>query len=262
MDIQLETNKVHFGDCLVLMQDIPDKSVDMILCDLPYGTTKCKWDVVIPFEPLWKQYNRIIKDNGIILLFGSEPFASTLRLSNLKMYKYDYYWNKKRGANFLFANKQPFKIIETISVFYKKQPTYNPQKRDNPLGAQTKHLHKNSAKISKNVKSIMGESWKETEQNNGENYAGKNYEPDKLLPTCLVEFVKDTKRIHPTQKPLELYEYLIRTHTNEGDLVLDNCAGSCTTAIACINTKRNWICMENNQEYYNAGLQRINEHNN
>lgn len=137
-------NQVHPGDCLVLMQSIPDASVDLILCDLPYGTTNCKWDVVIPFELLWAQYSRVIKSNGAIVLFGTEPFSSHLRVSNLNMYRYDWYWQKDKGANFLFGNKQPLKTIETISVFYKNQPTYNPQKIDNPKGPTKKHLAKKS----------------------------------------------------------------------------------------------------------------------
>lgn len=147
---------VVYGDCITEMAAIEDKSIDLILCDLPYGTTKCKWDVVIPFDKMWEQLQRVRKDNTAILLFGMEPFSSHLRLSNLSEYRYDWYWNKKRAANFLFMNKMPGKIIETISVFYKNQPTYNPQKRINPKGVSTRHLHKNPSKITKNVKDIMG----------------------------------------------------------------------------------------------------------
>lgn len=250
----LDINKVYLGNCLELMKEIENNSIDFILCDLPYGTTKCKWDVVIPFDELWLHYNRIIKDNGAILLFGVEPFSSYLRLSNIKNYRYDWYWNKKRAANFLFTNKQPGRIVETISVFYKKQPTYNPQKRENPLGIQTKHLAKNPSKITKNVKSIMGETWTETKVSEGNNYFGKNYESDKLLPTTILEFVKPTKRTHPTQKPLELLEYLIKTYSNDGDIILDNCSGSGSTLRAAKNLNRNFIGIELEKVYYDSSI--------
>ena len=248
------------GDCLEKMKDIPDKSIDMILCDLPYGTTACKWDTVIPFEPLWAQYKRIIKDNGAIVLFGTEPFSSYLRLSNIKMFKYDWYWEKDKGANFLFGNKMPIKIIEIACVFYKNQPIYHSQKIINPAGESRRHLSKNPSKISKNVKDIMGEKWKETEMDNSQNYHGKDYEPDKLLAKQLIYFCKDARnKIHPTQKPVALFEYLIKTYTNEGDLVLDNCMGSGTTGVACKNLNRNFIGIELDPKYFKIAEKRINE---
>lgn len=254
-------NELYQGDCLDLMQSIPDASVDLILCDLPYGTTNCKWDVVIPFDLLWAQYNRIIKSNGAIALFGTEPFSSYLRVSNLNMYRYDWYWQKDKGANFLFGNKQPLKTIETISVFYKTQPTYNPQKIDNPKGATKKHLAKNPNKITKNVKDVMGSSWKETDMGEAQNYFGKNYEPDKLLPTQVLYFAKDQRgKVHPTQKPVPLLEYLIKTYTNNGDTVLDNCAGSGSTGIACMNTGRDYILIEKDADYFKVIQDRIEEH--
>lgn len=152
----MQTNIIYNEDCLAGMDRIPDNSVDMVLVDPPYGTTKCKWDVIIPFDNMWQQYNRIAKPSAPILIFGTEPFSSYLRLSNIDDYRYDWYWNKRRAANFLFMNKMPGKIIETISVFYKKQPVYNPQKTVNPKGASTRHLHKNPSKISRNVKDLMG----------------------------------------------------------------------------------------------------------
>lgn len=243
------------------MCKIPDKSVDMILADLPYGTTACKWDSIIPLDKLWEQYKRIIKDNGAILLFGNEPFSSTLRLSNLPMFKYDWYWQKDKAANFLFGNKMPLKTIEVVSVFYYAQPTYNPQKEINPKGMSKRHLSPNPSKISKNVKEVMGDSWKETVMDNTQNYHGKNYEPDKLLPKQLVYFSREQRgKIHPTQKPAALFEYLIKTYTNENDLVLDNTAGSGTTGIACLNTNRRFILYEWNDkdnEYYKPAVERI-----
>ena len=248
------------GDCLEKMKDIPDGSIDMILCDLPYGTTACKWDVVIPFDKLWEQYNRVAKPNGCIALFGNEPFSSTLRLSNLSAYRYDWYWQKDKAANFLFGNKMPLKVIEVISVFYSALPTYNPQKEINPKGASKRHLSPNPSKISRNVKEVMGESWKETEMDETQNYHGKNYEPDKLLPKQLIYFSREQRgKVHPTQKPVALAEYLIKTYTNERDTVLDNCMGSGTTGVACKNLNRNFIGIELDPEYFKIAEKRIKE---
>lgn len=255
----MRSNLIH-GECLETMQSIPDESIDLIICDLPYGTTKCKWDVVIPFEKLWEQYNRIIKPNGAILLFGGEPFSSALRLSNLLMYKYDWYWQKDKAANFLFGNKMPLKVIETVSVFYKAQPTYNPQKTVNPKGASKRHLARNPTKITKHVKEVMGSSWKETEMDETQNYHGKDYEADKLLPKSLVYFSREQRgKLHPTQKPVALIEYLIKTYSNEGETVLDNCMGSGTTGVACRNLNRNFIGIELNSDYFKIAETRINE---
>lgn len=246
-----EDIKLLQGDCLELMKEIPEKSIDMILCDLPYGTTACKWDNIIPFEPLWEQYNRIIKDNGAIVLFGSEPFSSQLRISNLTMYRYDWIWNKVRGSNFIFANKQPLKIIENIIVFYKKQCIYNAQKTNNPNGISTRHLGKmcNTSKISL-----------ELMNNRPKMKYSSNYEPDKLLPKQIITFKNFYKdKFHPTQKPVALLEYLIRTYTNENMVVLDNCMGSGSTGVACINTKRKFIGIELDQNYFNIAKKRIED---
>ena len=249
------------GNCLEKMKDIPSGSIDMILCDLPYGTTKCKWDVIIPFDKLWEQYNRIVKPNACIALFGNEPFSSSLRLSNLPAYRYDWHWEKDKAANFLFGNKQPLKNIEIISIFYQSQPTYNPQKTINPAGISKRHLSKNPSKISNNVKDIMGESWKETVMDESQNYHGKNYEPDKLLPKQLIYFARDQRnKIHPTQKPIALMEYLIKTYTNEGETVLDNCMGSGTTGVACKKTNRNFIGIEILPKYFEIAEKRIHEY--
>jgi site-specific DNA-methyltransferase (adenine-specific) len=248
------------GDCLEKMTDIPAQSIDLILCDLPYGTTACKWDTVIPFEPLWAQYKRIIKDHGAIVLTASQPFTSILTCSNLPMYRYDWYWQKDKGSNFLFGNKMPLKNIETISVFYKAQPTYNPQKTINPAGVSRKHLHRNPSKITSNVRDVMGD-WKETIMDETQNYHGKDYEPDKLLPKSLIYFAREQRgKLHPTQKPVALMEYLIRTYTNEGDTVLDNCMGSGTCAIAALNTKRNFIGIEQDSTYFADASKRISDH--
>ena len=218
------------GDCLEKMKDIPDKSIDMILCDLPYGTTACKWDTVIPFEPMWEQYNRIIKDNCAIVLTASQPFTSALVMSNIKMFKYEWVWNKKQSGSFLLAKYKPLKITESVLIFSNGTTKYIPQ-------MITGNMRKKGG--AKNVKSNLY-SFTDTPIKYN----------DKYYPTNLIEFSLADKRnrLHPTQKPVALFEYLIKTYTNEGDTVLDNCAGSFTTAIAAENTKRNWICIEQLQE--------------
>jgi len=223
------------------MQNIPDKSIDMILCDLPYWTTACKWDTIIPFEPLWEQYKRIIKENGAIVLFGTEPFSSMLRTSNIGQYKYDWYWNKNHGANFAQANKRPLNVVEIVSVFYTKPPTYNSQKIDNPKGEEKRHRYKPS----KQKEVFVGQVAMANEYAN----KGERYEPNKLLARSIISFSREHKPIHPTQKPVALFEYLIKTYTNEWDTVLDNCAGSWTTWVACKNTNRNYILIEQDHWY-------------
>ncbi|GIK30238.1 MAG: methyltransferase [Chloroflexota bacterium] len=249
---------MHLGDCLEVMKHIPDGSVDMVLCDLPYGTTACKWDSVIPFEPLWTHYRRVAKPSAAIVLFGAEPFSSSLRLSAIDLYRYDWYWQKDKAANFLFGNKQPLKVVEVISVFYRAQPVYNPQKTANPNGPSTRHLHKNPAKITKHVREVMGDAWKETKMGETQNYHGANYEPDKLLPKSLVYCAREQRgKQHPTQKPVALCEYLIKTYTNEGATVLDNCAGSGTTGAASIRTGRNAILIEKDADYFTVACKRV-----
>jgi len=226
------------GDCLEEMKNIKDKSVDMILCDLPYGTTACKWDTVIPFDLLWAQYNRIIKDNGCIALFGSQPFTTVLNNSNPKLYKYEWVWIKNNSTGFQLSNKRPLKKHELISIFYKKQPTYNPQGLK-PYG-----------KI--NRRGSTGENWTEVKSNSYiQNYT--NY------PTQLLEFPYDKNKLHPTQKPTALMEYLVKTYTNENETVLDNCMGSGSTGVACINTNRKFIGIEKDLTYYNIACERINK---
>ena len=226
------------GDCLELMKNISDKSIDLILCDLPYGTTKCKWDTVIPFDKLWEQYNRIIKDNGAIVLFGNEPFSSQLRLSNLKNYKYDWVWDKKRGSNFATVKIRPFNSFENIMVFYKKQPTYNPQMwKSTPYTCKQGYVGeaKQTGLYRDDVITV----------NNGDRY-----------PLTILSFSKETG-LHPTQKPVALLEYLIKTYTNEGDTVLDNCMGSGSTGVACKNTNREFIGMELDEKYFKVACERL-----
>ena len=237
------------GDCLERMKEIPDGSVDMILCDLPYGTTACKWDSVIPFEPLWEQYKRMIKDNGAIVLFGSEPFSSLLRCSNIKNYKYDWVWDKKHGANFAQANKRPLKNIENVMVFYDKPCFYNPQKIQNPKGEE---------KRSKYPPSLQKECFVgQVAMNADFAHFGSKYESDKLLPKSILVFSRDSKPVHPTQKPVALMEYLIKTYTNEGETVLDFTMGSGTTGVACKNTGRKFIGIEKDETYFKIAQDRI-----
>lgn len=237
----MEYDYIECGDCLELMKGIPDGSIDMILCDLPYGTTACKWDNVIPFEPLWEQYNRVIKDNGAILLFGSEPFSTELRHSNLKMFRYDWIWSKNRGTGLFNAKKMPMKSHEIISVFYKSLPLYNPQMRTGFKPYKCKQ-GKQSGAFGVSNKEIMTE-------NNGERY-----------PLSVLQFNSTNgKNVHPTQKPIELLEYLIKTYTNEGDVVLDNCMGSGSTCVACVNTNRHYIGFELDPRYYDIACKRLDE---
>ena len=240
----MQANNIYKGDCLELMKDIETGSIDMILCDLPYGTTACKWDTVIPFGKLWEQYNRVIKDNGAIVLFGSEPFASTLRTSNLKMYRYDWVWDKRYPANYPLAKKQPLKRHENICVFSKKTHNYYPQmkKRDKPI---RKGANKGAR--------VFNEGLSKQE------YIGKVYTHS--YPTTIQTYPtrKEGKAIHPTQKPVALLEYLIKTYSNEGELVLDNCAGSGSTGVACQNLKRKYILMEKEGKYYDIAKERLSE---
>lgn len=231
------------GDCLELMKDIPDGSVDMVLCDLPYGTTRCKWDTVIPFEPLWEQYNRIVKENGAVVLFAAEPFASMLRLSNIKNYKYDWVWDKVKGTGFLNAKKQPMRCHELLCVFYRKQCTYNPQKTQGHRRKVSTAAHKANCRKTENYGQHGLTSYDSTER----------------YPRSIQVISADTQKssLHPTQKPVALLEYLIRTYTNPGDTVLDNCMGSGSTGVACVNTGRNFIGMELDEGYFKVASERI-----
>jgi len=231
------------GDCLEKMKDIPDKSIDMILCDLPYGTTACKWDTIIPFEPLWEQYKRIIKDNGAIVLTASQPFTSALVMSNVKMFKYEWIWNKITARGHLVAKHRPMAQHENILVFGKGKTKYNPQMvlMDKPQKGKSMEASRTSI--------MGGKTTKESET---------IIRTHKYPKTIIMQGV-DGKYIHPTQKPVALFEYLIKTYTNEGDIVLDNCMGSGTTGVACKNLNRNFIGIELDPEYFKIAEKRINE---
>ena len=238
--MSLVLNKIYNEDCLEGMKRIADKSIDMILCDLPYGMTYNKWDTVIPLDRLWKQYKRVIKDNGAIVLTASQPFASELICSNRKLFRYEWIWEKENSTNFLNAKKNPLKKHENILVFYKKLPVYNPQmSKGKPYTAVRKE--KPSLNYYKNQKMAKTVS-------DGERY-----------PISIIKFSRDKEKLHPTQKPVALFEYLIRTYTNEGETVLDNCIGSGTTAIACLNTNRNFIGFEKDKEYWEIANERLEQ---
>lgn len=280
------------GDCLEKMKNIPDKSIDMILCDLPYGTTRIKWDTIIPLEDfisvyinkkrvnisrenwllyninklkeydidkinkyfetnkkegLWSIYNRIIKDNGVIVLFAQTPFDKVLGCSNLKMLRYEWIWEKTQATGFLNANKMPLKAHENILVFYKKLPTYNPQKTQGhtPVHSYTKYIstQNNTELYGKMKEEISGGG--ETDR----------------FPRSVQIFASDKQKehLHPTQKPIALLEYLIKTYTNENEIILDNCMGSGSTGIACLNTNRNFIGIEKDEKYFNIAKKRIDK---
>lgn len=244
----MKLNTIYNEDGLEGMKRIPDKSVDMILCDLPYGTTACKWDTIIPFEPLWEQYERVIKDNGAIVLTASQPFTSALVMSNPKLFRYEIIWKKERPTNFMMAKKQIMKYHENILIFYKKNGTFHPQM----IERKEKNKRRNKPR------GLENQVW--GIQNNGKYservLSGTN---DLIYPNSIIEFSME-RGLHPTQKPVTLFEYLIKTYTNEGDTVLDNCMGSGTTAIACLNTNRNFIGFELDEEYYNIAQDRIENH--
>ena len=235
------------GECIEQMKLIPDGSIDAIITDPPYGTTACKWDSVIPFEPMWEQLNRIIKPNGAIVLFGSEPFSSALRMSNIKNYKYDWIWEKTQATGHLNAKKQPLRSNELISVFYKKQCTYNPQKTQGH-----KPMNSGVRKLSvQNKSEVYGKATKELP------FGGNT---DRYPRTNIV-FKSDKQKsyLHPTQKPILLMEYLIKTYTNENETVLDFTMGSGSTGVAAVNTNRSFIGIEMDDKYFEIATNRINK---
>ncbi len=227
------------------MERIDDKSIDMINCDLPYGITDCPWDVVIPFDVLWKHYNRIIKDNGAIVLTANQPFTTDLINSNRKMFRYELIWEKTKASGFLNAKRMPNKAHENILVFYKKMPVYNPQK----FQVDKRFIHR-KRQIRRSTRSNVFNVCK-----NESVYI----DTGERFPVSVLPFPSTGDNYHPTQKPVVLYEYLIKTYSNPGDLVLDNCAGCGTTAIACINTGRNFLLMEKEDKYFSFTQQRIEE---
>ena len=228
------------GDCLELLPTIQDNSIDMILADLPYGMTANQWDSVIPMDQLWDHYTRILKVGGVVALFGAEPFSSNLRLSNPKWYRYDWYWIKNRGSGFLNAKRMPLKAVETISIFYPRLPLYNPQ-----MTAGKPYRTKNHT-ISNNWGSSYKIGW--ITDNKGTRY-----------PVNAIHFNKIAKTVHPTQKPVDLLQYLIKTYTNEGMTVLDKCMGSGSTGVTAKQLKRNFIGMELDKKYFEIAKQRIKE---
>ena len=242
-------NKVIQGDCLEVMKDIPDKSIDMILADLPYGTTACKWDTIIPFEPLWKEYKRIIKDNGAIVLTASQPFTSALVMSNIKMFKYEWIWNKDKAGNIMSSGYQPMKVHENILIFCKSKSIFNKQMTE----AKAENIRP-SGKEYKNRESIIGiHNWKHSDKRDN-----TKRNPKSLINISSVSGeCNNINRVHPTQKPVALFEYLIKTYTNEGDLVLDNVAGSGTTGVACKNLGREFIGIELDDKYFEIAKNRI-----
>ncbi len=236
--IEIDEITLWQGDCLELMKAIPNESVDMILCDLPYGvTSRNQWDCIIPFEQLWEAYHRVVKDNGAIVLNCQQPFTTQLISSNLKEFKYCWVWYKKQTTGFLNAKKQPLRNCEDIAVFYKKQPTYNPEMR------KGKRVLKNTGGGSTNYNDFTYMP-----------HYSEMYYPTTLLEIPLPRF----KGGHPTQKPVPLCEYLIKTYTNEGETILDNCMGSGTTGVACVNTNRRFIGIELSEQYFKTAEERIN----
>lgn len=235
--------KLFCGDCLKVMKDIPDKAIDMILTDLPYGTTQNKWDSVIPFEPLWEQYQRITKDNAAIVLFGDGMFTARLLLSNPKMWRYNLVWDKQRGCDFLNANVKPLKSHEDICVFYKKKPTYNKQ-----------WWYSSPYKKTKN--GVLSKNYGDRGVAYTESFDGRRN------PITILSFPRDSSRLHPTQKPVALLEYLIKTYTNENQTVLDSCMGSGSTGVACKNTNRDFIGIESDYNYFKIAKERIDSQGN
>ena len=237
--------KLYKGDCLEVMNELIKQGikVDMILTDLPYGITKCKWDSVIPLEPMWKKVNELIKPNGAICLFGSEPFSTVLRMSNIKKYRYDLKWQKDQGTDFMLAKKKPLKDYEDIMLFYKKQPTYNPQMREGFKPWTKKDTGNN----------ILKHLDKRLVQQQKKSVGNKRY------PISIIKFNREKTGFHPTQKPVALLEYLIKTYTNEGDLVLDFTMGSGSTGVACLNTNRKFIGIELDEKYFNIAIKRLKD---
>ena len=239
----MEKNKIYCGDCLELMKEIDDKSVDMILCDLPYGITSCVWDCEIDLNRLWMEYRRLIKDNGVIVLTSSQPFTSKLVMSNIEMFKHEWIWEKDGGSNFANTVREPMKEHESILVFAVKKWTYNKQMEER-IGSR-------KGKITKSTFNSHSENYRNFEGR------GKVIIPELRVPRSIQRFTRE-RGLHPTQKPVALFEYLIKTYTNEGDFVLDNCVGSGTTAVACLNTKRNFIGIDISEEYCKIARKRFN----
>lgn len=239
----MELNNIYIGDCLELMKQIPASSIDMVLCDLPYGMTACKWDAVISFDLLWEQYERIAKLNCPIVLTSCQPFTSALISSNFKMFKHEWIWEKTSATGHLNASRSPMRAHESVSVFCKGTPTYNPQKTQGHPRKTTNET------IGGSRSDCYGSVAKGT----------AHYDSTERFPRSVIKFAKDKQRqaLHPTQKPVALFEYLIKTYSNEGETVLDNCIGSGTTAVACLSTGRNFIGMEHDEKHHAVACKRV-----
>ena len=240
----IELNKIYNADCLEKMKDIPDGSIDAVICDLPYGTTSNKWDAVIPFEPMWEQYHRVCKPNAAIVLFAGQPFTSMLVMSNIKEFRHEWIWQKNRGSNFANTVREPMKEHEEIIVFSRGSWTYNKQMEERAEGGKSRAKY--------NCKF-------ESKSTNYRNFESRenNVLTELRVPSSVQKCNTETNHFHPTQKPVALLQYLVRTYSNEGETVLDSCCGSGTTAIAAIREKRNWICIEKSEEYFNIAKKRI-----
>jgi DNA modification methylase len=243
MSIQI---KIIKGDSLNKMENIPSASIDMVMTDPPYGTTACKWDSVIPLDQMWDRIKNLTKQNAAILLFGSEPFSSYLRISNIKNYKYDWIWEKERPSNFACAKHQPLRYTENISVFYQKKPIYIPQMT----------IGKKNNSVGRGIRNKSNESNLPSSKTSYQNDPNSNLK----YPKNILKFERGVSQVHPTQKPVPLIEYLIKTYTNKGETVLDFTFGSGTTAIACLNTGRNFVGIEMDRNYFDVAKNRIENH--
>lgn len=250
MNILTENYKLYLGDCLEVMDKLIEQGikVDAIITDPPYGTTKCKWDSIIPLDEMWERLNKLIKYNGAIVLFGSQPFTSNLIMSNIKNFKYEWIWHKNKGGNPLNAKKIPMKQHENICVFYKKTPTYNPQMEERYGQGKSRAKYK-----------IQGGRFKDDRVYGEVDHIVRNTQYSELRNPQTVQFFNVERGYHPTQKPIALMEYLIKTYTNEGELILDFTMGSGSTGVACLNTNRRFIGIELEEKYFNISIDRIFE---
>ena len=252
IDPKIEKDKIYNCDCLEGMKHIPNASIDAIICDLPYGTTANKWDSIIPLEPLWAEYKRVLKHQGSVLLFGSEPFSTSLRMSNLDWFKYDWIWQKNRPTGFQHAKNMPLKDFEIVSVFSAAGMGHIAQLKDNRMTYNPQGIKRVDIQMTAS-KNKFGTVVHDSGKYNGNGYTQEYGN----FPTMTLKFDTDEDGWHPTQKPVDLLRYLIRTYSNEGDTILDNCMGSGTTAVACIKEKRHFIGFELNKDYYDKACRRI-----
>ena len=245
--------QLYHGDCLEIMDKLIEQGtkVDCIIADPPYGTTSCKWDSVIPFDAMWERLNKLIKPNGAIVLFGNEPFSSNLRMSNIKNYKYDWKWDKVVGSNFVQAKRQPLRIYEDVVVFYEKQPTYNPQMTERD---KDKKRTRGNSRLKENQINSLTQIKKSKHDD-----CNLKYPVNKLLYNRLEKELNSKYVLHPTQKPVDLLEYLVKTYTNENETVLDFTMGSGSTGVACVNTNRKFIGIELDDKYFEVAKELIEE---